>query len=286
MNVAKRRRPGGQPCKVCGTLTHARYGICQRTYECLIEAQYAYKNGRLRQSRTCLNCDGPLRRDAKYGFCLRNPECYRLAKQARRQANPEKVREENRRQWAKQTQEQRDRRLATRQTRYQKEYDRCLIIRRLHGVRNAGLAKGWNHPNWKGGKLAFCCVCGQCVGWRQPAWFKKHKHAFCTEHKYDRVRWGAKVTRGKAVSCFTCGQAAGYRFPYQLRQSKAFFCEQHKHEGWKVADRKVCSVIQFCCVCGESVGMKAPSQRRICKRFFCKEHWDDGRGQRETRQAV
>jgi len=114
-----------------------------------------------------------MRSHCKWRFCTRNPQCRRLHDMEAYRAEPERMRA-NRRRWA--------------EGHAHEIRDRGLVRRRLRGVRPANL-RGQNNPQWAGGRVVFCFVCGQCAGWRRPRQLKRRRRFLCKEHGRESWKW-------------------------------------------------------------------------------------------------
>lgn len=162
--------PPKRPCKVCGAPTTSRIGICRRTAQCRNEAMCHRKGYTMRLF--CAACGGPMRSHCKWRFCTRNPQCRRLHDMEAYRAEPERMRANRRRSAARHAQEIRDRE---------------LVLRRLRGVRPH--CRGRNNPQWAGGRVVFCHVCGRCAGWRTPSQIRRRKRFLCKEHGRESWKW-------------------------------------------------------------------------------------------------
>jgi len=102
----------------------------------------------------CELCGGKLGRNNRSGLCSR-PECRRERQRRYYAANREKCR--------------------LQQIRY----------RLMHGVRITGRDKkdlvAHHSPNWRGGRICFCDICGDCLYWRSPSQIRPNG-TFCKKH--------------------------------------------------------------------------------------------------------
>lgn len=160
-----------QPCRVCGQPTRSRIGICTRTPACRNEAM-CHRKGYTTRLR-CAGCGGPMRSHCKWRFCTRNPQCRRQHDMEAYRAEPERMRANGRRWTARHRQELQE---------------RDLVRRRLRGGRPANL-RGRSSPQWAGGRVVFCFVCGQCAGWRTPSQLRRRKRFLCKEHGRESWKW-------------------------------------------------------------------------------------------------
>lgn len=81
-------------CELCGGPTRSRYGVCNRAGACRTErVRRRHGTADLAHDRKCGNCGGPLRADAKWGFCSRSLACGAAATRAARYANIDGERE-------------------------------------------------------------------------------------------------------------------------------------------------------------------------------------------------
>jgi hypothetical protein len=150
---------------------------------------------------TCVNCGGPManRRDSRY--CM--------AKACRAAA---------RRKYAAEYQARTGRRPASDEA-LERVRQKSTLKRRLRGIKPIG--RGQESASWRGGRIAYCAICGVDCGWRVPRDLKRSKQHFCAKHNGSRPN-------GRHVNCAVCGAPAGYRSKCELKRNTRFLCAAHK----------------------------------------------------------
>ena len=139
---------------------------------------------------------------------------------------------------------------------------------------------GNRNPNFKGGKLLSCEVCGK-KRYFSPSAIKTYKHHFCSNKCSGIFR-----KKGVLVNCFICNKEL-YRTPSQIKvsKSKLFFCSKcsHKHsfvKGKKYNGEKRCGKnnshwkggkITLCCAYCSKPLKRFPSQVKDKENLFCNE---------------
>lgn len=133
---------------------------------------------------------------------------------------------------------------------------RQRVKARLAGVpaRASMLPHMW--PQWKGGRVVFCSVCDDPVGYRWPAEIKRSKTVRCEKCRFPRF--------GREVSCSECGKALGYRQPAELAKRRSFQCRAHRVRRKRTGQEVTCSV------CHKPAGYRKLSKIARGGGFRCK----------------
>lgn len=183
-----------KPCSVCGTPTRSKYGVCQRTKECLKVCRRAYNEEHREHNRAYKKAYRASHRKEISAY-TRTPKVRAVANARRRlryATEPEFADQKRKRalafHWSHREEcnaRARASHAAHREERNAKRRTGGILGIRVHNRR------GRNHGMWGGGRMTWCAICGAETKWRAPGHIKLYasRTGFrCSAHKGVRIK--------------------------------------------------------------------------------------------------